>query len=100
MHWYDFLLFGIAVIGAACYGYLEGHRSGFLKGVRAAERARLKKCGDDSAGRLCGDMRRKADELWTGNPPRMGNAAIALMLGGYADRLDAFDDSEEKGGKA
>ena len=45
MHWYDFLLFGIAVIGAACYGYLEGHRSGFLKGVRAAERAREEKGG-------------------------------------------------------
>ena len=46
MHWYDFLLFGIAVICAAGYGYLEGHRSGFLKGVRAAERAREEKGGE------------------------------------------------------
>ena len=40
MHWYDFLLFGLAVLAAAGYGYLEGHRSGFLKGVRAAQRMR------------------------------------------------------------
>lgn len=40
MHWYDILLFGLAVFAAAGYGYLEGHRSGFLKGVRAATRKR------------------------------------------------------------
>ena len=40
MHWYDLLLFGLAVLAAAGYGYIEGHRSGFLKGVRAAARKR------------------------------------------------------------
>jgi hypothetical protein len=40
MHWYDLLLFGLAVLAAAGYGYLEGHRAGFLKGVRAATRKR------------------------------------------------------------
>ena len=40
MQWYDFILLGLAVLGGVCYGYLEGFRSGFLKGVRAAERKR------------------------------------------------------------
>ena len=40
MQWYDFLLFGLAVLLTSFYGYLEGFRSGFLKGVRAAERKR------------------------------------------------------------
>ena len=40
MQWYDFILFGLTVLAAAGYGYLEGFRSGFLKGVRAAERKR------------------------------------------------------------
>lgn len=38
MEWYDFIIFGLAVIAATGYGYLEGHHTGFLKGVRAAER--------------------------------------------------------------
>ena len=33
-------VFGLAVLAACGYGYLEGHRAGFLKGVRAAERKR------------------------------------------------------------
>ena len=33
MEWYDFIIFGLAVIAATGYGYLEGHRAGFLKGV-------------------------------------------------------------------
>ena len=37
---WDFLWLGLAVLSAFGYGYLEGHRSGFLKGVRAAERRR------------------------------------------------------------
>lgn len=40
MQWYDFLLFGLTVLAATGYGYLDGFRSGFLKGVRAAERKR------------------------------------------------------------
>ena len=34
------------------------------------------------------DMRKKERELWAGNPPRMGNGAVALMLDGYASRLE------------
>ncbi len=34
------------------------------------------------------DMRKKERELWAGNPPRMGDGAIALMLDGYASRLE------------
>ena len=37
---WDFLLLGLTVLAATGYGYLEGFRSGFLKGVRAAERKR------------------------------------------------------------
>ena len=34
------------------------------------------------------DMRKKERELWAGNPPRMGDGAVALMLDGYASRLE------------
>lgn len=40
MQWYDFLLFGVTLIAATGYGYLEGFRAGFLKGARAAKEAR------------------------------------------------------------
>ena len=35
---FDFVLFGVAVLGAAFYGYLEGRAEGFRRGVRAAKR--------------------------------------------------------------
>lgn len=35
---WDFLLLGLAVLASFAYGYLEGRRAGFLKGVRAARR--------------------------------------------------------------
>ena len=38
--------------------------------------------------KIAQDMRRKERELWAGNPPRMGNGAVALMLDGYASRLE------------
>lgn len=38
--------------------------------------------------KIAQDMRRKERELWAGNPPRMGNGAAALMLDGYASRLE------------
>ena len=34
---WDFLLLGLTVLAAAGYGYLEGLRAGFRKGVRAAK---------------------------------------------------------------
>lgn len=40
MMWHDFILLGLAVLAACGYGYLEGFRSGFTKGVRAAKEAR------------------------------------------------------------
>ena len=40
MQWYDFLLFGAALIAATGYGYLEGFHAGFTKGVRAEKEAR------------------------------------------------------------
>ena len=38
--------------------------------------------------KIAQDMRKKERELWAGNPPRMGNGAVALMLDGYASRLE------------
>jgi hypothetical protein len=38
--------------------------------------------------KIAQDLRRKERELWAGNPPRMGNGAVALMLDGYASRLE------------
>ncbi len=38
--------------------------------------------------RIIGDMRAKEKQLWSGNPPRMGCCAVALMLDGYASRLE------------
>lgn len=38
--------------------------------------------------KIAQNMRRKERELWAGNPPRMGNGAVALMLDGYASRLE------------
>lgn len=40
MMWHDFILLGLAVLAACGYSYLEGFRSGFTKGVRAAKEAR------------------------------------------------------------
>ncbi len=37
MEWYDFILFGLAVLGTGFYGYLEGYRAGFTKGTRAGK---------------------------------------------------------------
>lgn len=38
--------------------------------------------------KIAQDMRKKERELWAGNPSRMGNGAVALMLDGYASRLE------------
>ena len=51
--------------------------------------------------KIAQDLRKKERELWAGNPPRMGNGAVALMLDGYASRpapprnCDRFDCAEE-----